>query len=49
MVSAVWGWTEGRRTVGVRNQGVSAGMEVVGVERTQRCERDLTVRISGLG
>lgn len=24
-VSAVWGWTEGRRTVGVRNQGVLGG------------------------
>ena len=46
MVSAVWGWMEGRCTVGVRNQGI---LEVVGLERTQQCERDLTVRISGLG
>lgn len=49
MVSAVWGWMEGRCTVGVRNQGILVRMEVVGVERTQQCERDLTVRISGLG
>ena len=25
MVSAVWGWTEGRRTAGVRNQGIPGG------------------------